>query len=85
MKQGATVVFTYQKSKLKAEAIEVEKELSAIGGTVKGFQSDASKFDEAQKLLDDVIDDFGTIDVLVNNAGITGYTTNENVRNNGMK
>ena len=70
--QGATVVFTYLSSKEKAESLE--KELSANGGRVKGFRSDASKFDEAQKLVDDVVAEYGTIDVLVNNAGITRDT-----------
>jgi len=72
VQQGATVVFTYLSSKEKAEALE--KELSANGGKAKGFRSDASKFDEAQKLVDDVIAEYGTIDVLVNNAGITRDT-----------
>ena len=70
--QGATVVFTYLSSKEKAEVLE--KELSANGGIVKGFRSDASKFDEAQKLVDDVVAEYGTVDVLVNNAGITRDT-----------
>lgn len=67
--QGATVIFTYLASKEKAEALE--KELAAKGGRVKGYKSDASKFDEAQKLVDDVVAEYGTVDVLVNNAGIT--------------
>ena len=70
--QGAIVVFTYLSSKEKAEALE--KELSVNGGIVKGFRSDASKFDEAQKLVDDVVEEYGTVDVLVNNAGITRDT-----------
>ena len=41
--QGATVIFTYLSSKEKAEALE--KELAANGGKVKGYKSDASKFD----------------------------------------
>jgi 3-oxoacyl-[acyl-carrier protein] reductase len=67
--QGATVIFTYLASKEKAEALE--KELAANGGKVKGYKSDASKFDDAQKLVDDVVSEYGTVDVLVNNAGIT--------------
>ncbi len=70
--QGAKVAFTYLSSEEKANALE--KELSANGGTVKGFKSDAAKFDEAQTLVDDVVAEFGTIDVLVNNAGITRDT-----------
>ena len=72
VQQGATVIFTYLSSKEKEEALE--KELGANGGKAKGFRSDASKFDEAQKLVDDVVAEYGTIDVLVNNAGITRDT-----------
>lgn len=70
--QGATVVFTYLSSDEKARALEAE--LSTNGGTVKGFKSDASKFDQAQELVDAVVAEFGTVDVLVNNAGITRDT-----------
>ncbi|MFK8037077.1 MAG: 3-oxoacyl-[acyl-carrier-protein] reductase [Crocinitomicaceae bacterium] len=69
IKQGATVAFTYLSSEEKAKALEAE--LSADGGTIKGFKSNASEFDSAQQLADDVIAEFGQIDVLVNNAGIT--------------
>lgn len=67
--QGATVCFTYMSSEEKAQALE--KELAAQGGTVKGFKSDAGDFEAAQKLVDDVVAAFGTVDVVVNNAGIT--------------
>jgi 3-oxoacyl-[acyl-carrier protein] reductase len=70
--QGAKVVFTYVSSDEKARALEVE--LTKNGGIAKGHKSDASKFDDAQKLVDDVVAEFGTIDVLVNNAGITRDT-----------
>ncbi len=72
LNQGATVVFTYICSDDTAKDVEIE--LTANGGIVKGFRSDASKFDEADKLIDDVVNEFGTIDVLVNNAGITRDT-----------
>lgn len=67
--QGATVAFTYLSSDEKAKALEVE--LTQNGGTAKGFKSNASDFDAAQKLADDVLETFGKIDILVNNAGIT--------------
>lgn len=70
--QGAKVAFTYLSSEERAKALEVE--LSAKGGVVKGFKSDASKFNDAQELVDAVIAEFGTVDVLVNNAGITRDT-----------
>lgn len=72
VKQGAKVAFTYLSSDEKARALELE--LTSKGGVAKGFKSDASKYDEAQKLVDDVVEAFGTVDVLVNNAGITRDT-----------
>lgn len=67
--QGAAVAFTYLSSDEKAR--QLEKELSSNGGKAKGFKSDASKFDEAQSLVEKVVEEFGTIDILINNAGIT--------------
>ena len=72
VRQGATVAFTYLSSEEKARALEAE--LTANGGKAKGFRSDASNFDQAQQLVDDVVAEFGTVDVLVNNAGITRDT-----------
>jgi len=66
---GANIAFTYRSSDDKAKALE--NELSANGCKAKGYKSDASDFDAAQQLSKDVVDDFGSIDVLVNNAGIT--------------
>jgi 3-oxoacyl-[acyl-carrier protein] reductase len=66
---GANVAFTYLSSVEKGEALE--KELQGSGTKVKGYRSDASKFDEAEKLINDIVADFGTIDIVVNNAGIT--------------
>ncbi len=71
-KQGAIVAFTYISSEEKAKALETE--LSANGGVAKGFKSDAGNFEAAQKLVDDVVATYGTIDVLINNAGITRDT-----------
>jgi 3-oxoacyl-[acyl-carrier protein] reductase len=68
-KQGANIAFTYRSSDEKAKALE--DELSANGCKVKGYKSDASNFEAAQQLAVDVLEDFGSIDVLVNNAGIT--------------
>jgi 3-oxoacyl-[acyl-carrier protein] reductase len=72
VRQGATVAFTYLSSEEKARALEAE--LTANGGKAKGFRSDASNFDQAQQLVDDVVAEFGTVDVLVNNAVITRDT-----------
>ena len=67
--QGADVAFTYSSSVESAMALE--NELNALGIKAKGYQSNAANFDEAQKLVDDVMVDFGNIDILINNAGIT--------------
>ena len=68
-KHGANIAFTYHSSDEKAKALE--KELSVNGCKAKGYKSDASDFEAAQQLVKDVMEDFGSIDVLVNNAGIT--------------
>lgn len=66
---GADVAF----SSLKADEnlFSLEKELTALGVKAKGYTSDASKYEESQKFIDEVIKDFGKVDGLVNNAGIT--------------
>ena len=69
---GAKVAFTYLSSDEKARALEIE--LTAQGGVAVGFKSDASDFNQAHELVDSVLERFGTVDVLVNNAGITRDT-----------
>jgi 3-oxoacyl-[acyl-carrier protein] reductase len=66
---GAHVAFTYLSSVEKGEALV--KELEAYGIKAKGYRSDASLFDSAEELVNSVVADFGQIDVLINNAGIT--------------
>ena len=67
--QGADVAFTYLSSVEKGEALE--KELAAMGIKAKGYRSDASDYTAAEQLINSVVEDFGKLDVLVNNAGIT--------------
>jgi len=66
---GANVVFTYSSSLDAANALETE--LQALGIQAKGYQSNAADFEQAQELVKNVLADFNTIDVLINNAGIT--------------
>ena len=66
---GANVVFTYSSSVDAANALE--SELQAMGVQAKGYQSNAADFEQAQELVENVLADFNTIDVLINNAGIT--------------
>ena len=67
--QGANVAFTYSSSAESAMALE--NELNALGIKATGYQSNAADSSDAHKLVDDVIAEFGTIDILINNAGIT--------------
>lgn len=68
-KHGANVAFTYLSSVEKGQALEAE--LNALGIKAKGYRSDASDFSAADKLINDVLADFGALDIVVNNAGIT--------------
>ena len=70
--QGAKVAFTYRSSAEAAKALE--DELSAGGGTVQGFQSDAASMTDAERLVKEVVEAFGTVDIVINNAGITDDT-----------
>ena len=68
-KHGANVAFTFNSSVEAAK--ELEKELQSYGVKAKGYQSNAAIFDAAQELAADVLKEFGAIDILINNAGIT--------------
>jgi len=66
---GADVAFTYLSSIEAGQALE--KELESHGVRAKGFRSDASSSAQAEQLITDVLEAFGRIDAVVNNAGIT--------------
>jgi len=68
-KQGANVAFTFNASVEAAK--ELEKELESHGIKAKGYQSNAAKFDAAQELVGEVLKEFGSLEILINNAGIT--------------
>ncbi|MCS4239879.1 3-oxoacyl-[acyl-carrier protein] reductase [Myroides gitamensis] len=67
--QGANVAFTYSSSVQAAD--ELVSELVALGVQAKGYQSNAAEYAAAEQLVDEVLKDFGNIDILINNAGIT--------------
>ena len=67
--QGCNVAITYSRSSEAAKALE--SELNAQGVKAKSYQSDAADFEQAQALVDQVLEDFGSLDILINNAGIT--------------
>jgi 3-oxoacyl-[acyl-carrier protein] reductase len=70
--EGCNVAFTdlFADDNMKA----TEAELCALGVKAKGYASDASKFEETDKVVAEIVNDFGRIDALVNNAGITKDT-----------
>jgi len=66
---GANIAFTYSAS--EGPAITLQKELTDIGVKAKAYKSNAASFSESEALINEVLEDFGGIDVLINNAGIT--------------
>lgn len=66
---GANVAFTYSSS--EAPALELQAELEGLGVKAKAYKSNAAKYDECETLVNQVLEDFGGIDALINNAGIT--------------
>ena len=67
--EGASVAFTDQKADENFQ--NTEKELQALGVKAKGYTSNAADFEDTAKVVSEIVKDFGRIDVLVNNAGIT--------------
>tara|TARA_B100000287_G_scaffold141016_1_gene132805 strand:+ start:1150 stop:1896 length:747 start_codon:yes stop_codon:yes gene_type:complete len=67
--EGCNIAFTYLSS--ESSAIEVEKNAKSYGVKVIKYKSDASNFDQSSELIENVIKDFGSYDILINNAGIT--------------
>ncbi len=71
VEQGAKVAFTYVSagSAARSEALAAE-----LGENVKAYQSDAGDYAQAEALIAQVVKDFGKLDILINNAGITRDT-----------
>ncbi|MDR1653366.1 MAG: 3-oxoacyl-[acyl-carrier-protein] reductase [Prevotellaceae bacterium] len=67
--EGANIAFTDLVIDDKGK--ETEQEIAALGVQVKGYASNAASFEDAHQVVEQIVKDFGRIDVLVNNAGIT--------------
>lgn len=67
--EGADIAFTYRSQHEAAQSLIAE--IEALGSRAKSYTSDASSFEDAHKVVEDVKAEFGRIDILVNNAGIT--------------
>ncbi len=70
--QGAHIAFS--DLQVDEDALTLEKELASMGVRAKAYASDASSMEATEELVADVLSEFGSIDVLVNNAGITRDT-----------
>ena len=68
-REGATVVINYNHSREQAEA--VVEEIKAMGSSAIALQADISEAEETRLFIEKVLSDFGKIDILINNAGIT--------------
>lgn len=66
---GAHVVFTYLSSEEKAKVLE--QKLQAMGVKAKAVKSNAGIYEECETLVNDVVKEFGAVDICVNNAGIS--------------
>ncbi len=66
---GANVAITYARSSEAAE--KVVEEIQAAGGKGLAFQADAVDFNKAEEVINEIVKQWGALDVLVNNAGIT--------------
>ena len=68
---GAHIAFTYVSESSAEKAKNLEEKLIASGVKAKAYRSNAGNFAECESFINDVVKEFGTIDVCVNNAGIS--------------
>lgn len=69
--QGAHVAFTYVSDSSKEKALALEEKLKGLGVKAKAYQSNAGDFAQCESFVNDVLKEFGTVDICVNNAGIS--------------
>jgi 3-oxoacyl-[acyl-carrier protein] reductase len=69
--QGAHIAFTYISDSSAEKAKNLEEKLKALGVKAKAYQSNAADFTACEALINDVLKEFGAVDICVNNAGIS--------------
>jgi len=72
-KQGATIVIDYVTHPDATEALE--KQVVALGDQVIGVEADVSKLDDLQMLINTAVQKFGSVNIMVNNAGVESRTS----------
>lgn len=68
---GANVAFTYVSDNSASKAAAVEEKIKGLGGKAKAYKSNAGDFAQCEAFVNDVMKEFGTVDICVNNAGIS--------------
>src|SRR6187402_3432963 len=68
---GAHIAFTYVSDSSAEKAAALEEKIKALGVKAKSYKSNAGIFEQAEAFVTDVVKEFGTVDVCVNNAGIS--------------
>ncbi|MDR2816624.1 MAG: 3-oxoacyl-[acyl-carrier-protein] reductase [Proteiniphilum sp.] len=67
--EGANIAFT--DLVIEGAGADTEQEIASLGVKCKGYASNAADFEETHKVVEQIVQEFGRIDVLINNAGIT--------------
>ena len=68
---GANVAFTYISESSKEKAVILEQKLTSLNVKAKAYKSNAGDFNQCEIFVTDVLKEFGTVDICVNNAGIS--------------
>lgn len=69
--QGAHIAFTYISESSAEKANNLQEKLTGMGVKAKAFRSNAGNFAECESFVNDVVKEFGSVDICVNNAGIS--------------
>src|SRR5688500_18730104 len=69
--QGAHITFTYVSESSAEKAKTMEEKLKSLGVNAIAYRSNAGDFTESESFVTDVVKTFGTVDICVNNAGIS--------------